>query len=225
MRAFRWSLLTIAALLGTATVAQEPLVYTLDAAGSDIHWRVYKAGTFARFGHNHVISVGELSGAVTYDADSSQSTFEIAIPVAGLVIDDPVLRGRYGENFSSKPSDEDIAGTRTNMLGERVLDAANYPMLRVHGRIASGAPEAATLAVTVDLLGRSVSLMVPCSIVVEGDELVASGEFGLTHADLGMTPFSVMLGALAVGERLDFSYQVRATRVTAAVDVAAPASP
>jgi hypothetical protein len=200
--------------IGTAPVwADEPIVYAVDPASSDIHWRVYKAGTFARFGHNHVVSVGELSGQVTRDAASGAGTFELTIPVAGLVIDDPALRSAYGEEFSSKPSEDDIAGTRENMLGDRVLDAGHYPMLRIHGRADAGASEEATLAISVELLGRTVPVSVTCSIVVENDILTASGEFRLTHADLGMEPFNVMLGALAVAPELDFSFDVRATRV------------
>jgi hypothetical protein len=200
-------------LWSASVLAEEPVIYAVDAASSDIHWRVYKAGAFARFGHNHVVSVRELSGQVTRQTDSGAGTFELAIPVAGLVIDDPDLRSLYGEEFSSKPTEEDIAGTRANMLGERVLDAENHPTLRVHGRLESGALEAAMLAVTVELLGRTIPVSVPCSIVVEKDALGASGQFRLTHAELGMEPFNVMMGALAVGQELDFSFNVRATRV------------
>jgi hypothetical protein len=207
-------LCVISVTLCTASAwPDEPTVYAVDAAASDIHWRVYKAGTLSRFGHNHVVSVGELSGQVTSDADSGAGTVELTIPVAGLVVDDPALRSLYGEDFSSKPSEDDIAGTRKNMLGDKVLDAEKYPMLAIRGRVDEGAPEVATLAVTVELLGRSIPLSVPCSITVDGDALTASGEFRLTHAELGMEPFSVMLGALAVGPELDFSFDVRATRV------------
>ena len=207
------SCLVGASLWTTFAWAEEPVVYAVDGAGSDIHWRVYKAGTFARFGHNHVVSVGELSGQVTRDAGSGAGTFELAIRVAGLVVDDPELRRLYGEEFGAQPSEDDVAGTRENMLGEKVLDAEKYPMLAIRGRVDAGAPEALKLAVTVELLGRSIPVTVPCSITVAGDVLTASGEFRLTHAELGMEPFSVMMGALAVGPDLDFSFDVRATRV------------
>jgi hypothetical protein len=204
----------IGVTLWTALVwADEPIVYAVDASSSNIHWRVYKAGTFARFGHNHVVSVGELSGRVTRDPASGAGTFELTIPVASLVIDDPSLRSLYGEEFSSKPSEEDIAGTKGNMLGERVLDAEHHPMLVIQGRVDESASDEPTLAVSVELLGRTVPISVPCSIVVDDDVLTASGEFRLTHAELGMEPFNVMLGALAVAPELDFSFDVRATRV------------
>ena len=68
------------------------------------------------------------------------------------------------------------------------------------------------LAVQVELLGRTVDLTVPTEVSIDGGELRATGEFELNHADLGMEPFSVMLGALAVGEKLSFSYDVKARR-------------
>jgi hypothetical protein len=135
------------------------------------------------------------------------------MPVAGLVIDDPALRSLYGEDFSSKPTEEDIAGTKENMLGERVLDAEHHSMLVIQGRVDGSVSEEAMLAVSVELLGRAVPISVPCSIVVDDDVLTASGEFRLTHADLGMEPFNVMLGALAVAPELDFSFDIRAMRV------------
>ena len=212
MMASRTILLIAFAAFGCAAAAQEPAVYTIDAAQSDVHWKVYSAGAFARLGHNHVISAGEIEGSVARHAELAESRFELTIPAAGLVVDDPALRGRYGEDFSSEPSPEGIAGTRRNMLGEQVLDAEDHPALRIHGRISSGPLDAATIVMTVELLGRRVELAVPGSIAIEGDAIVASGEFRITHADLGMKPFRVMMGALAVAEPIDFSYRLHAVR-------------
>jgi hypothetical protein len=52
---------------------------------------------------------------------------------------------------------------------------------------------------------------VPTTVEIRGDELTASGEFELTHAALGMTPFSVMLGALQVADKMKFVYRIHAT--------------
>jgi polyisoprenoid-binding protein YceI len=209
----RWqkALLAATATLSCVVAAQEE-VYTVDASASDIHWRIYKAGTFSRFGHNHVISVADFTGTVTRADDIAASTFELVIPVESLVVDDPMLRANYGEDFSSVPTPEDIAGTHRNMLSADVLDAANHPMLVVRGKLASGSLETATFALTIELLGRSVEVSAPGAVEVDGDSLVASGEFRVTHADLGMSPFSVMLGALAVAEPLDISYRIEARR-------------
>jgi hypothetical protein len=215
MDRLRNGVLVVSLLLAGVAAAQEAQVYTIDGPASDVHWRVYKAGAFARLGHNHVISAGELAGRVVHSAQPMQSSFELVIPYAGLVVDDPELRGQYGEEFSSQPSPDDIAGTRKNMLTDKVLDGEHYSQLRLSGHATTNDLAATTLAVTVEMLGRSVELSVPSTVRVEGDTLVASGEFSLEHADLGMEPFSVMMGALQVGKQLDFSYRIVAHKVGA----------
>ena len=108
--------------------------YVVDAAQSDVHWLVYKAGALARLGHNHTIAVGDLSGNVTVNRDdSAKSQFDLQFSVADLVVDDPALRGTLGEEFASVPKADDIAGTRTNMLSERVLDGEKHPQIRIVG--------------------------------------------------------------------------------------------
>lgn len=185
-------------------------VCKIDGEGSDVHWRVYRAGAFGGFGHNHVISAGGLSGVVCLQPHRAASSWEIEIIVADLVVDDPELRARYGDDFSTVPSSKDIAGTRRNMLGDRVLDAGGYPVIRVSGQGFSGEPAGATLPITVEILGRDIELSVPGTIVIGPDSLTASGSFSLTHEQLGMKPFSVMLGSLRVGRRIDFSYVIHA---------------
>jgi hypothetical protein len=203
-------------LLAVGAVVAQPRAgerYEIDLDQSDIHWLVYKAGALARAGHNHVISVGELAGDVHVAPVLAESRFEIEIPVASLVVDDPALRAQEGEEFSSVPSTDDIEGTRRNMLGEKVLDAKEYPTLRIEGVGPVGAPGEQELHLTIGLLGRSIPLTVPTDVRLEGDTLYASGQFTVTHEELGMKPFSVFLGALQVADPMDFAYNVTAHRV------------
>jgi polyisoprenoid-binding protein YceI len=195
--------------LGAVTARAADKVYTIDAAASDVHWLVYKAGAFARLGHNHVIAARGLTGSVTVDdGNLSRSSFEIVIPVAELTIDEPALRAGLGADFASVPTADDVAGTRRNMLSERVLAGDTYSTIRITGRGPEGATNAQTLKLTVELLGRAVDLTVPTKVEVTADGVVATGQFELNHADLGMQPFTVMMGALQVGEKLSFSYRV-----------------
>ena len=187
--------------------------YVVDAAQSDLHWLVYKAGAFSRFGHNHTVAAGDLSGTVLVNSDDlAKSALELEFSVANLVVDDPALRRTLGEEFSSVPSGDDVAGTRRNMLSERVLDGEKYPQIRITGSGPMTSGGMKELAVKVAMLGRVVDLEVPTEVTIEGDRLRARGEFELNHADLGMEPFSVMAGALQVGEKLSFSYDITARR-------------
>jgi polyisoprenoid-binding protein YceI len=201
-------------LCGGAAAAQDAVErYVVDPARSDIHWLVYKAGALARLGHNHTISVGDLTGAVTLNrADVPSSQFELEFQVANLVVDDPTLRATLGEDFSSVPSADDIAGTRGNMLSPRVLDGEKFPRIRIVGAGPASLGAPAKIAVKIEMLGRVIDLELPTEVSVAGDELRAKGEFELNHADLGMQPFSIMMGALQVGEKLSFTYDVTAKR-------------
>jgi polyisoprenoid-binding protein YceI len=201
-------------LAGGVAVAQDAgQRYVIDGEQSDLHWLVYKAGTLSRLGHNHTIGVGDLTGSVTIDErDRSASQFEFQFQVANLVVDDPMLRMTLGPDFSSVPTADDIAGTRKNMLTDKVLDGEKYPTIRVVGTGPALREGKQALNVKVEMLGRSIDLEVPTEVTIADDVVRAKGEFELNHADLGMTPFSVMLGALAVGEKLSFTYDVTARR-------------
>ncbi len=210
MRSFP-RLLTLLALAwsGLASAQAAEKVFAIDGGASDIHWLVYKAGALARLGHNHVIAVPNSRGSVTVSAqDPSASHFEIVIPVADLVIDDAKLRTGLGEEFASVPTAKDIEGTRHNMLTDRVLDGDKFPTIRVSGVGPLGAAGAQTFKLKVELLGRTVELTVPTKVAVTDDLVEASGEFDLNHADLGMQPFTALMGALSVGEKMSFSYHV-----------------
>lgn len=207
----RW--LPIASLLAFGVASAQDGAYRLDPTASDLHWRVYSAGAFARLGHDHVISAAGLTGSAAASAAEGTVRFELEIPVMELVVDDPALRARYGDAFATEPSPDDIAGTRRNMLGDAVLDAERHPSIRVSGTGPLRAGEV-TLDLTVELVGRTAELTVPARVTLDDVALEAEGEFELTHTALGMRPFRVMMGALQVADRMDFTYRVRAARQT-----------
>lgn len=202
-------LLAVVAGVGPAT-AQVPGTYTIDPAASEIHWRIYKAGAFARFGHNHVIAIAEPTGTVEVAANLAESTFTLQFQVAELSVDDAQLRQRYGEDFASVPSADDIAGTATNMLTEQVLNGAMFPSISVVGTQLSGLGPDQTIELSIAMLGRTVALSVPVDVSFDGATVRARAAFRLQHEDLGMEPFSVMMGALQVAPEIDFTIDVRA---------------
>jgi len=48
----------------------------------------------------------------------------------------------------------------------------------------------------------------PVAITTEGADLVASGEVELRQSQLGLTPFSVMMGALQVQDAMRLQFRV-----------------
>jgi len=103
--------------------------YQLDSAASELRLLVYKDGPLARVGHNHVMVSYSLIGALALARQVADSILRVVLPVTSLEVDPPALRAQEGEDFSSVVSDEARAGTRTNMLGDGVLSAAEFPEL------------------------------------------------------------------------------------------------
>lgn len=189
-------------------------VYVIDSVESEVNFRVYRAGALARLGHNHVISVAQLDGSVTLSNDLADASWELSFPVNALIIDDPELRARYGEDFESVPSEEDKEGTKVNMLTDGLLDGANFLEIRLEGNGFGGSLDAASLPVSIHMLGRTIEQTFPASISVTADSVTVTGEYRLTHADLGLEPFSVLRGAMAVGQEIDITYSLQANAVS-----------
>ena len=185
-------------------------MYQVDVEGSGIRLLIHRAGALSRLGHSHVISVGQMDGVIFVHPDLEQSSFELEIPVRGLIVDDPLLRREEGDEFSTEPSERDIALTRSNMLGKRVLNAEQYPIIKLTGTGLRGDGSELVLGLSIEFLGRVVEVSVPTTLQLSGDILEATGAFRLSHNDLGMRPFSAMMGTLRVADEMDFTYRVRA---------------
>jgi hypothetical protein len=190
--------------------AGETRVYTLDASQSEVYWRIYRAGAAARLGHNHVISMTEFDGSVVLASDIATAQWDLSLRVDSLRIDDPEIRARYGEEFESVPSEDDKAGTRRNMLTDRVLNGEVFPEIRLSGTGVFGSAENAELPLSIEILGRTIEQSFPATITIAPDSLTVRGEYRLTHADLGMEPFSAFGGIMAVGNDIDFTYRIHA---------------
>lgn len=189
------------------------VLYGVDAAASQVLIRVYRDGPLASLGHNHVIAVHGLRGRVQSDARGERASFELQFDVADLGVDEPALRSAAGADFTSRISETQREGTRSNMLGEQLLDATRNRAITLQsvGIVASGAGFIARTRVIVR--GHEALLSVPVSLQRDADQLVASGEFSVRHSELGLTPYSVALGALRVADEMRIRYRIVARRV------------
>lgn len=184
--------------------------YDIDAAVSLLTVRVYRGGTLASVGHNHLIASHELGGALYVPADPLHAGFEVHIPVATLTVDEKELRAReLSPDFPPDVPDSAREGTRRNMLGPALLDAEHYPeiVLRALTLVApagaaGGASNSVMARVAVQVHGQERSVEVPVSYQLGADTLKVSAQFPLRQTDLGLTPFTAMLGALAVQDEM-----------------------
>lgn len=190
-------------------------VFDVVPAQSELRVLAYRSGPLARLGHNHVLISRELHGEVRVPEDASGVTFALAFPVATLAVDEPAARAEEGPEFESRPTASDVDGTRRNLLGPQVLDAEQFPEIRLVATGATGAtggPEDWRVRVQVDVRGRVQTVEAPVRVARDGDTLRARGELKIAQSALGMTPFSVAFGALQVQDELTVRYSVAAAR-------------
>lgn len=181
--------------------------YRIDPTRSEVRILVYRAGPLARLGHNHVLVARGLAGEVWLPADPAAARFALSFPVAAFAVDEPAARREEGAEFASEPSADDIAGTRRNLEGPAVLDAAHYPAIRLDGVAARGASGLVARAHVV-IRDRPSELEVPVEFSATPGELVVQGGVTVEQRALGLEPFSVALGALRVRDDLAVRFRL-----------------
>jgi hypothetical protein len=180
---------------------------------------VYRGGALASAGHNHVIASHELSGTVYVPSAIPQSSFEVHIPVSTLTVDEAALRAQQpAAEFPPDVSEGAKEGTRRNMLGEALLDAQRNPEIVLRSLQLEPAGGTATDSGAVrahvqsSVRGQLRTFTVPVRYRLGGvggnGTVEASGEFPLLQTDLGLTPFSALLGALQVQDEMLISFHI-----------------
>jgi polyisoprenoid-binding protein YceI len=188
-------------------------VYHIDPQQSSILLKVYRDGPLARFGHNHVIAVGDLSGVVYRQKEWSRSDFELTIPALQLMVDRPADRVLAGADFPGELTPFAIAGTRENMLGPKLLAAEQYPDIKLSSVALSGELANLQLTVKVSIRGIETQILLPASVVLSDNSIIANGRTTLSQAQLGLNPYSVLGGGLRVRDTIDVDYHLLANRV------------
>ena len=197
--------------------AQDPPASARFYVDSDSSWiriLAWPDGPLKRFGHHHAISHHGISGTVEVAPDPLDSSFTLEVTVIDLLVDDPGQRAQEGEEFEGEVPEEDIGGTRSNMLGEELLNGKQFPVIRLESSSIEGSLPNATIVTTVIVKGAENTIRFPVSIELTDDTFVARGETELLHEAFGLSPFMAMGGALSVRDLLVFKYEIHGSRST-----------
>ena len=195
--------------------AESP-VYRVDPQRSLLEVYVYRGGRLARMGHDHVIASRDLAGFVRLDDNGPGSRVEadLYLALAAMTVDEQALRDAAG--FDTEPSEEDREGTRGNML--KSLEAAGFPFAVARVRAALPPADQVAVPVEITLHGVSREVRVPIEFAIDDETLSATGSFRLLQSDFGITPFTVLGGALAVQDELALRFDIRARRIDGPAD-------
>lgn len=187
--------------------------YDIVASQSLLTVRVYRGGALPSAGHNHLIASRTLGGTIYLPAEVLESSFEVRFAVAELTVDEPELRALEppGE-FPPEVPQSAREGTRRNMLGSAVLDADDYPEVVLRAvrleRGGAAAPAGLTARMDAQVRDQHHTLSVPVSYQVAGDTLTVTGESELRQSELGLTPFTALMGALAVQDEMRVRFRI-----------------
>jgi polyisoprenoid-binding protein YceI len=193
--------------------AAHATMYRIDENLSELRILVYRAGPLARFGHNHVMVNRAIRGAVSLAADPAASTFSLRIGVAGFSVDEAQARREEGSEFAADVPDEARSGTLHNMRTPAVLDADEFPEITVDS-VRISHPDNAPLsggmvaALAIGVAGHISRVDVPFTLQIESDRLLATGTVELRQSALGLTPYSLMLGALQVQDAMTVKFTI-----------------
>ena len=163
---------------------------------------VFRGGPLGKAGHNHVIASHEMSGFAWVPEDISLASFEVHVPVGSFTIDEPALRAQEGPDFSADVPDSAREGTKKNMLSEPMLDGQRFPEMVLRSTHLEPVAGGVVAQVDVTVRGQARPVTVPLRYEMKGDALLVKGELSLKQTDLGLTPFSLLGGALRVEDEM-----------------------
>ncbi len=183
-------------------------VYQVVPDASLVRILVYRGGTLASAGHNHVIVSRHLNGKVYEHKDVARSGFELVMPATLLEVDPPDLRREEGAEFPPEVPESAKQGTRKNMLSEALLDSERYPGVTISATAVAGTRESLLATALVGVKDRQHEIRVPVAVQHEGERLIASGEFKVKQTELGLKPLSALMGALQVQDELKVKFKI-----------------
>jgi polyisoprenoid-binding protein YceI len=185
-----------------------PGEYKIDSENSELRLLVYRAGPLSNLGHNHVMVNNAVTGFVQIGSDLSASSFSLHIPAASFVIDAAQSRREEGADFPGDIPEDAKAGTRRNMLSSAVLNAGEYPDITVKSLSLSGTLDALNADLEISAAGHTSRISVPFTLQGDAHHFVAVGSTELRQTSLGLSPYSLMHGALQVQDAMQLKFKI-----------------
>jgi len=189
-------------------IERREAVFRVDPERSVVVIEVRRGGSLARLGHDHVVASHDVRGYVAPDAHRA----DLYVALDRLVVDESRLRREAG--FDTEPSASDVAGTRQNML-EKVLEADRYPYALVSVTGVDAGATGAGLDVAITLHGATRAFRIPAKIETAADATDVTGQLAFDQSEFGITPFSILGGAVQVQDKVNLRFHIHARRIGA----------
>ena len=165
----------------------------VDPQRSTVTVRVFKSGLFRALADDHVIEAPVAEGS--FD-DSATPTAHLSIDVRSMRVLDP--------NLSLKDRRE----VQTRMLGPDVLDGDRFPHIRFRSvAIQPGVGDRWSVRGDLELHGQTH----PVTVNVVRDQGHYKGSTSLKQSDFGITPISIVGGAVKVKDEIKIEFDIVTT--------------
>ena len=185
-----------------------PGEYPIDSSGSELRLLVYRAGALSNLGHNHVMVNRAVTGLLQIGSSVSASSFSLRAAVNDFIVDDAQSRSEEGEDFPTDIPEDAKAGTRRNMLSNAVLNAAEFPDITVKSVSLGGTLEAPNAVLEISVAGHTSTVSMPFALRGDAHHVIAAGSTELRQSALGLTPYSLMHGALQVQDAMQLKFKI-----------------
>jgi polyisoprenoid-binding protein YceI len=178
--------------------------WSLDQADGELLVRTGVGGPAARMGHRVTIAMQRWTATVL-ERDSQPTALDLVVDVASL----RVLRGDGGLKPLSAP---EKAAVRRSAL--RVLDARRYPRIEFHGDTVAAAPGGYDVAGTLTIHGVRLPRTLHVTVTETGRGTHYSGQAAVRQTDFALTPYSLLLGSLTVGDEVTVTFSATRTKTS-----------
>jgi polyisoprenoid-binding protein YceI len=179
--------------------------YRLDPDQSDFTVQAFATGLLAGFGHNPTIGIRAFKGGVQLTRDEgantlSDASLQLSVQAKSLVVLDEVKekdRREIEQTMFNEALEVDrypeIIFQSTQITSTRVTD--NRYKARIIGNL------------TLHGVTRS-GVWITAQIILDGDTLVAKGDFTIKQTDYNIKLVSVAAGALKLKDELKFTFNL-----------------
>jgi polyisoprenoid-binding protein YceI len=172
-------------LFGVDTSAQK----AIDVQHSVLTVRVYKAGAFSAFGHEHSIRAPIQNGSF----DENKGTVEFVVDARALRV------------LDSDVSDKDRAEIQSTMLSPKVLHSEQFHEIRFHStEVSRGSENRWTVQGDLTLHGQTH----PVRIDVERQEGRYPGSARLRQSEFGIKAVTVGGGTIKVKDEVRVEFEI-----------------
>lgn len=153
-------------------------------------------GRAARLGHALALRIDRWTASLAVGEEPSATALEVSADLRSLTL--------KGSRDAGKPvAEKDAREILAN--AQKTLQAQQYPEFHFVSTAATGTWDAVTLEGNLTLHGQTRPQVLQVAVTESGYRLTGQ----VTQSDFGIKPYSFMMGALKVGDRVDVEVTVR----------------